>query len=92
MDRNPENERKIFGEIVRAASLPNCPQYFVITPKLLTGLEYNDCVKTHFVSESERAHHRSPAVAVLCRRAPVSLVTPLGLVRRRCGTCRRPAE
>lgn len=46
---DPTNERNMFQQIVRAASKPNCPQYFVITPKLLTGLVFNECVKTHFV-------------------------------------------
>ena len=43
------NERKMFEQIVRAASKEDCPQYFVITPKLLTGLDFGDCVKVHFV-------------------------------------------
>ena len=43
------NERKMFEQIVRAASRDDCPQYFVITPKLLPGLDFNDAVTTHFV-------------------------------------------
>jgi chromosome segregation ATPase len=43
------NERKMFEQIVRAASRDDCPQYFVITPKLLPGLDFNEAVTTHFV-------------------------------------------
>ena len=38
------NERKVFKRMVDAASAPGTPQCFVITPKLLTQLEYSeDC-------------------------------------------------
>lgn len=38
------NERKVFKRMVEAASQKNTPQCFVITPKLLTQLEYSeDC-------------------------------------------------
>ena len=38
------NERKVFKRMVEAASAPGTPQCFVITPKLLTQLEYSeDC-------------------------------------------------
>lgn len=38
------NERKVFKRMVEAASIPGTPQCFVVTPKLLTQLEYSeDC-------------------------------------------------
>ena len=43
------NERKMFEQIVRAASRTDVPQYFVITPKLLPALGFNDAVKVHLV-------------------------------------------
>ncbi|KAL4341456.1 hypothetical protein GQ457_08G006080 [Hibiscus cannabinus] len=37
---DPINERKMFQQLVRAASQPNTPQCFLLTPKLLPNLEY----------------------------------------------------
>ncbi|XP_058105367.1 structural maintenance of chromosomes protein 5 isoform X2 [Magnolia sinica] len=39
---DPINERKMFQQLVRAASQPNTPQCFLLTPKLLSDLEYSD--------------------------------------------------
>ncbi|KAI5064926.1 hypothetical protein GOP47_0020257 [Adiantum capillus-veneris] len=39
---DPINERKMFQQLVRAASEPNTPQCFLLTPKLLPDLEYTD--------------------------------------------------
>ncbi|XP_020570968.1 structural maintenance of chromosomes protein 5 isoform X2 [Phalaenopsis equestris] len=39
---DPINERKMFQQLVRAASLHNTPQCFLLTPKLLPDLEYSD--------------------------------------------------
>ncbi|KAJ8747043.1 hypothetical protein K2173_011297 [Erythroxylum novogranatense] len=36
------NERKMFQHLVKAASRPNTPQCFLITPKLLPDLEYSE--------------------------------------------------
>ncbi|XP_024515429.1 structural maintenance of chromosomes protein 5 [Selaginella moellendorffii] len=38
---DPFNERKMFQQLVRAASQPNTPQCFLLTPKLLPELEYS---------------------------------------------------
>ncbi|KAG8391192.1 hypothetical protein BUALT_Bualt01G0162100 [Buddleja alternifolia] len=38
---DPINERKMFQQLVRAASQPNTPQCFLLTPKLLPNLEYS---------------------------------------------------
>jgi len=38
---DPINERMIFQEVVTAACKPGLPQYFLITPKLLTDLKYS---------------------------------------------------
>ncbi|XP_019051963.1 PREDICTED: structural maintenance of chromosomes protein 5 isoform X2 [Nelumbo nucifera] len=39
---DPINERKMFQQLVRAASQPNTPQCFLLTPKLLPDLEYGE--------------------------------------------------
>lgn len=39
---DPINERNMFQQLVRAASQPNTPQCFLLTPKLLPNLEYSD--------------------------------------------------
>lgn len=39
---DPINERKMFQQLVRAASQENTPQCFLLTPKLLPDLEYSD--------------------------------------------------
>lgn len=39
---DPQNERKMFQQLVRAASQMNTPQCFLLTPKLLPNLEYTD--------------------------------------------------
>lgn len=39
---DPVNERKMFQQLVRAASQPNTPQCFLLTPKLLSDLEYSE--------------------------------------------------
>ena len=39
---DPRNERMIFEQIVRSATLKDLPQYFLITPKLLPDLTFNE--------------------------------------------------
>ncbi|KAK3006360.1 hypothetical protein RJ639_016613 [Escallonia herrerae] len=39
---DPINERKMFQQLVRAASQPNTPQCFLLTPKLLSDLQYSE--------------------------------------------------
>eukprot|EP01018_Ginkgo_biloba_P038498 Gb_33241 [translate_table: standard] len=39
---DPINERKMFQQLVRAASQPNTPQCFLLTPKLLPDLDYTE--------------------------------------------------
>lgn len=44
-----KNERRIFRTIVKQSSGPDLPQYFLITPKLVTGLEYSEDVTILFI-------------------------------------------
>ena len=46
---DPTYERKVFGQVVAAASRPRTAQYFLATPKLLRRLEYGECVVVHCV-------------------------------------------
>ncbi|KAH9295863.1 hypothetical protein KI387_039451, partial [Taxus chinensis] len=39
---DPINERNMFQQLVRAASQPNTPQCFLLTPKLLPDLDYTE--------------------------------------------------
>ena len=39
---DPKNERKVFEMMAHAATIAGTSQYFLITPKLLPDLEYND--------------------------------------------------
>ena len=39
---DPTNERKMFQQLVKAASQPNTPQCFLLTTKLLPELEYSE--------------------------------------------------
>ncbi|KAL6778911.1 SMC5 [Auxenochlorella protothecoides x Auxenochlorella symbiontica] len=41
---DPINERKVYTQLVEAASRPGTPQCFLLTPKLLPGLPFNEAV------------------------------------------------
>ena len=41
---DPVNERKVFSQLVEAACQPDTPQCFLLTPKLLPNLGYNEHV------------------------------------------------
>ncbi|XP_042483136.1 structural maintenance of chromosomes protein 5 isoform X2 [Macadamia integrifolia] len=48
---DPINERKMFQQLVRAASQPNTPQCFLLTPKLLSDLQYSEaCCILHIMN------------------------------------------
>lgn len=70
------NERMIFAQVVDAATQPGLPQYFLITPKLLPGLNYNDattvlCVFNgpHHIPQSAFNPERFVSAAIDCHRA-----------------------
>ena len=46
---DPINERRIWEQVVSASAERNSPQYFLITPKLLSNLTYSDSVCVHVV-------------------------------------------
>lgn len=46
---DPRNERLVHKLIVQSACEDAEAQYFMITPKLLQGLEYHPKMKVHFI-------------------------------------------
>ena len=42
---DPNNERKVFNQLVQCACLPGTPQCFLLTPKLLPDLPFSDDVR-----------------------------------------------
>ena len=50
---DPRNERLVHQLIVQTSTLPETCQCFLITPKLLTDLFYNEKVKIHVVQNAE---------------------------------------
>ncbi|KAG2448841.1 hypothetical protein HYH02_006192 [Chlamydomonas schloesseri] len=41
------NERKVFNLLVESSSRPDTPQCFLLTPKLIANLQYNEHVRVH---------------------------------------------
>jgi chromosome segregation ATPase len=41
---DPNNEKMIFDRVSKQATLPNTPQYFLITPKLLPDLKFDPSI------------------------------------------------
>ena len=50
---DPRNERLVHHLIVNTATQENTCQYFLVTPKLLTDLYFNERVKVHTVQNAE---------------------------------------
>ncbi len=46
---DPANERRIWEQVVAASSGPQSPQYFLVTPKLLSDLTYSDSIVVHVI-------------------------------------------
>ena len=42
---DPNNERKVFNQLVQCACLPDTPQTFLLTPKLLPDLPFSEHVR-----------------------------------------------
>lgn len=50
---DPRNERMVHKRMVEIACSENTSQYFLITPKLLSGLEYRQGMKVHCIASGE---------------------------------------
>ncbi|CAN8300073.1 unnamed protein product [Cochlearia groenlandica] len=75
---DPINERKMFQQLVRAASQPNTPQCFLLTPKLLPELEYSEAcsilniVNGPWIEQPSQAWGSGDSWGNLIRRAGAS--------------------
>jgi chromosome segregation ATPase len=50
---DPRNERKVHERMVDIACQERTSQYFLITPKLLTGLKFHPKMKVHVINSGE---------------------------------------
>ncbi|RZF32980.1 hypothetical protein LSTR_LSTR008693 [Laodelphax striatellus] len=50
-----QNERRVFNTLVETVKKNTTSQYFLLTPKLLNGLEYTDQVKVHVIFNGKGA-------------------------------------
>jgi chromosome segregation ATPase len=50
---DPRNERMVHERMVDIACQENTSQYFLITPKLLTGLKFHPKMKVHVINSGE---------------------------------------
>jgi hypothetical protein len=50
---DPRNERVVHGRMVDIACQENTSQYFLVTPKLLTGLKFHPKMKVHVINSGE---------------------------------------
>jgi chromosome segregation ATPase len=50
---DPRNERKVHERVVDVACQEHTSQYFLVTPKLLSGLKYHPKMKVHIINSGE---------------------------------------
>ena len=50
---DPRNERLVHSRMVDIACTEHTSQYFLITPKLLSGLQYHPKMKVHCIASGE---------------------------------------
>ncbi|KAG0194751.1 Structural maintenance of chromosomes protein 5 [Apophysomyces sp. BC1034] len=71
---DPRNERMIHEQIVRGASKQNTAQYFLITPKLLPDLYYNEHMRVLCIYNGEWQPERMKMVSDYLRNARTAAV------------------
>ncbi|KAF7723238.1 Structural maintenance of chromosomes protein 5 [Apophysomyces ossiformis] len=71
---DPRNERMIHEQIVRGASKPGTAQYFLITPKLLPDLYYNERMRVCCIYNGEWQPERMKPVSEYLRNARTAAV------------------
>ncbi|KAI7875309.1 P-loop containing nucleoside triphosphate hydrolase protein [Lichtheimia hyalospora FSU 10163] len=69
---DPRNERMIHEQIVKGASKPGTAQYFLITPKLLPDLYYNERMRVLCIYNGEWQPKRLKPLTEYLRRARAS--------------------
>ncbi|KAI8088924.1 uncharacterized protein BX664DRAFT_123673 [Halteromyces radiatus] len=70
---DPRNERMIHEQIVKSASAPGTPQYFLITPKLLPDLYYNDRMRVLCIYNGEWQPEKMKSASDYLRNAKETL-------------------
>jgi chromosome segregation ATPase len=74
---DPRNERMVHERMVDIACKEHTSQYFLITPKLLTGLRYHKRMKVHCIASGEHmpADHKKLDISKILaiRRAMVAV-------------------
>ncbi|KAK3938407.1 SMC5-like protein [Diplogelasinospora grovesii] len=55
---DPRNERMVHERMVEIACREHTSQYFLITPKLLSGLKYDGRMRVHTIVSGEHVHER----------------------------------
>ena len=53
---DPRNERMVHERMVEIACREHTSQYFLITPKLLSGLKYDPRMRVHTIISGEHVH------------------------------------
>ncbi|KAI8390360.1 hypothetical protein BD560DRAFT_6931 [Blakeslea trispora] len=66
---DPRNERMIHSQIVKGACRPGTSQYFLITPKLLPDLEYNERVRVLCIYNSDWIPEKIKPLSVYLKHA-----------------------
>ena len=56
---DPRNERMVHERMVEIACKEHTSQYFLITPKLLTGLRYDARMRTHVINSGPHVHDKA---------------------------------
>jgi chromosome segregation ATPase len=55
---DPRNERMVHERMVEVACREHTSQYFLITPKLLSGLRYDERMRVHTIVSGENVDPR----------------------------------
>ncbi len=55
---DPRNERMVHERMVEVACREHTSQYFLITPKLLPGLRYDERMRVHTIVSGEHVHEQ----------------------------------
>ncbi len=77
---DPINERKVFTQLVESACRPDTPQCFLLTPKLLPGLQFSPNITILQIMNGPHIHTSLPtcmekkAMAMYGNRAAASSV------------------
>jgi chromosome segregation ATPase len=74
---DPRNERMVHERMVEIACKEHTSQYFLITPKLLTGLRYDKNMRTHVINSGKHVT-ADPLVNAVILQKKALMVTAAG--------------